>query len=113
MEKKTARESFESSNVEAWYDKVFVKHLVKNIQDVDPGIGAFIFPEVKQIVFYWNKIILHKVWLDEHNTENTSIEEHKKTVADRIRYIKLGLLPIHELQQSAQGFNKNKTGKII
>lgn len=110
---KTARETVKNSKLDTWYDKVFVRNLIKEVQKVDPEVGAMIFPELNQIVFYWKRIIIHKVWMDEYNTEDLKLEDHKKKVADTIRYIKSGLINIHELQAGMVGFNKNKTGKLI
>jgi hypothetical protein len=120
MAREEARE--QAKKLDTFYDKVFVKRVVKAIQDVDPGIGAVIFPtstasenSVAQIIFYWKNIILHKIWLDEKNiaSAEASIAEHQKTVRDRIRMIRLGMIDIRPLQKAVRGFNKKKTGKFL
>lgn len=93
-----ASERIKQKKIETWYDRVFVKHLVKRIQDVDPDIGAIIYPETKIIVFLWRKIIVHKVILDEYNTEEKKIEQHVKEVEDRMRILKLGIIPVTSMR---------------
>lgn len=103
----------EVQKLNTYKDKPFIKALVKGVQKVDPGIGAMIFPEVDEVVFYWKNIIIYKVWLDEYNTTKMTIEGHVKAVSTVVEMIKTGALNITPVQRSMKGFNKNKTGKLL
>ena len=107
------RAAREVKKLNTYRDKPFINSLVKAVQKVDPGIGAMIFPEIDEIVFYWMHIIIYKVWLDEYNTTKMTIENHVKAVTDTVKLIKSGAINIKPIQRSMEGFNKNKTGKIL
>lgn len=96
-DEKLGRDLIKESGVDVWYDKVFVRHLVKKIQDIDPDIGAVLFPESKLVVFFWKRIIIHKVLLNEDQTENLSIDWHVNEVKKVIKMLKLNLIPIRDL----------------
>lgn len=115
QELKTARETIADSTVELWYDKLFVKHLVKKIQDLDVNIGAVIYPELKTIVFLWNKIIIHKAILDEHNTEDTTLDTHVKQAQTKLSLLKSGFIPradMNMIRKEASRLNI-KRGKLL
>jgi hypothetical protein len=87
----------EYKQTENWYDRVFVKNLVKRVQDLDPNIGAILYQDTMMIVFMFDGIILYKVVLNELNTEEISIEEHIKRITQPLRMLKLGLIPAKDL----------------
>lgn len=103
---------FEPQKDKFYYDKLFVKHLVKECQRLDPSVGAVFFPETKQVVFYWNRLIVGKIMLDERNL-GIQPKEHAKKIHDTIRYVKAGLIPVNEIRPRSAGFNRMRTGKIL
>lgn len=90
---------------DAWIDKPFIKVLVNKVQDLDSDIGAFLYPETKQIIFFWKKVIIDKVTLNEYNTDKVSMEEHIKRIRSVLKNLKSGLIPIYPIQKRVEGIN--------
>jgi|SRR6185436_3464552 len=107
-----SREAMADKKPDTYYDGVWVRHFIKDCQDVDPGIGGVLFGK-NILVLFWNRIIIYKVLLDEFNTSEVSIKYHKEQVEKVVRMLKLNMIPLKELRNSAKNFNKNKTGKLL
>ena len=106
-EKELARDVFARSEdaKTAWIDRPFIRSVVKQVQAVDPDIGAFLYPETKQIIFFWKRVIVHKIILNEFNTETLKIEDHVKKVRTVVNGIKMGLIPIYEVKKGVANIN--------
>jgi len=101
-QKKLSRDFFKEKKINTWYDKIWVKYLVKEIQKVDNEIGAFIFPNIKTIAFWYKNIIIYKILLNEENVDKIKIAEHKKKVEQVVRLLKLNLIPLKDLKTAAR-----------
>ena len=99
-------------NKDTYKDQVFIKHLVKKIQDVDEDIGAFIYENTMTVVFFRNNIIIYKVRLDELNTSEISIERHVERVKSICKMIDLNLIPLKQIQGNLGKVN-TKIGKQL
>ena len=91
------RDLIKEKKVDVWYDKVFVRHIVRKVQDIDPDIGAVLFPDQKMIVFFWKRIIIYKILMNQDQTENLTIDYHLNRIKNIIRLLKLNLIPIKTL----------------
>jgi hypothetical protein len=109
----SARETFQSKKQDTWMDKTFVRIIVREIQKIDSDIGAFLFPETKTLLFFYKKIIIYKLTLNELNTEEIDIASHVKKVRATLHLIKIGAIPLYDIVPRMVGFNKNKTGKKL
>lgn len=88
---------------DTYNDKIYVKHLVKSIQDVDPDIGAFIYETTNTVVFFRNNIIIYKVRMDEFN-QSKDPKWHAEKVKTICRMIDINMIPLKQL--------KNNLGKV-
>jgi len=91
------RDLIKEKKIDVWYDKVFVKHLVKKVQDIDPDIGAVLFPDQKLIVFFWKRIIIYKILMTKEQTNDLTIDYHLDKIRNVIRLLKLNLIPVKTL----------------
>lgn len=94
---------------DAWVDKPFVRALIKECQGVHESIGAHLYPHLKLIVFWYKGIIIHKVFMNEDQTENITIEEHRKAIERRIEIINMGLIPPADMMQMMKNSQNLKT----
>jgi hypothetical protein len=101
-----AEEVFGSKKVETYYDRVFVRHLVKKFQRVDPQIGAQWYPHIQCVVFWYNGVIVYKVMLTEHNVDDVSIAKHIEKVTLAIRMLKTDRNLYARLRDLAKESNK-------
>ena len=101
-----SRDMVSEKNLDLQYDKVFVKHLVKEIQKLSPEIGAYIFEKSKMVVFWMQtsagNVIIYKVLLDKNNVNDISPEEHAKRCETIVRLLKLNMVPLKELNTAAK-----------
>ena len=98
----------DQKKLDVWYDRVFVRVLIKSIQKLDTDIWARVYPDTKLIVFFRRNIIFYKVLMTEENIDKTSIAEHVKKASKTLRVIKLGLIPAKDMAgigQSMRDFN--------
>jgi hypothetical protein len=84
----TAAETFASKKLDTQYDKVFVRHLVKNFSKLSPDLGAVFYPHTQTIAFWYNGFIIYKLLLDQFNLDATSMEEHLKRCWAALTYVK-------------------------
>ena len=108
-----SRETVESKKLDVWYDKPFVRAIVKEAMKLSPNLAAMMFAEQKMVIFLYKRVIVYKVLLDKYNTEGVSIEDHIKKLKNVMKMVDLNLVPIRRLQTDAAGLNKNKTGIIL
>lgn len=110
---KASREYFgeKEKKLDTQTDKLFIEHLTKQVQRFEPEVGSFYFPHIKTLVFYWRKIIIHKLMLNELNIEQIPMKKHISDIQRTIRMIDMGLIPLQDLQRGVQGFNTKKTAK--
>ena len=109
MREKSSREVVEEKQPEVWYDRAFVRALQKSLAKHLPEVGAMIFEEQKIIVFFYRRVIIHKILLDEFNTQD--VERHVNLMRKIVTRIKLGAINIKPLVQPR--LNERKTGKAL
>jgi len=99
-------------NVE--FDPTFCKYLIREIQRLSPDIGAVIFKDTKQIVFFYKNIIIYKVLMNALNIEEIKISEHKEKVKTILKMLDLNMIPLKDLQNCRKGIRgiNLKLGKI-
>ena len=110
---KLARDVVAEKKQDLWYDKVFVKHFVKKVQELDENIGAMIYPDTFLLAFVYNGIIIYKISLNKENVEDISIEKHLRNIRRTLGFIRTGLIPattINNIKASPKGL---KHGKIL
>lgn len=113
---KSARQYFQDKKHKTYYDKVFVKLLVKKVQKMNPEVGAFIFPDQLMLVFFYRKIIIDKIILNEENLERIPFENHVTRIKEIIKMLSENKIPLYDMQQlqaANKGFNSRKTGHIV
>lgn len=113
---KLAREVVAEKKQDLWYDKLFVKHFVKKVQDLDEEIGAVLYPDTFLLVFVYKGVIIYKVTLNKENVEDISIEKHLKNIRRTLGFIRTGIVPvttaINNIKANPKGLN-TKFGKIL
>jgi hypothetical protein len=92
--------------VDTYYDKTFVRHLVKQFQKVEPQIGAQWYPHIQCVVFWYNGVIVYKVMLTEYNVDEVSIKSHIEKVTLAIQMLKTDKNLYSRLRDLAQKSNK-------
>jgi len=104
-----------TKKAETYYDRVWIKHLIKEIQKLDSSVWAVIYKELKMIIFMTGKIMFYKVMMTENNMEKIKIQQHKERASQILRLLKLNLVPIKELSIAQRGSAKLNfdSGKII
>ncbi len=106
----TAREYVKDKNIDMWYDKIYVKHLIKEMQKLDSGIGAILYPETKIIIFLWDGIIVHKMLLNEYNQDTLNIKDHVEETRKIIHAMQSGIIPastMNSVRKQAAKLNLN------
>lgn len=115
---KSSREYFEEKKKELdpFYDKVYLKYFIRQVQKISPDIGAIYFPETYQLIFFYKNVIIYKIILNKNNIEDISVERHLKNIRNIYLMLKNNLIvvdKIPQLKNIKQNFNKRKTGKIL
>jgi hypothetical protein len=108
MEEILGRDLIKKNKIDVWYDKVFVRHIVKKIQSVDPNIGAVLYPDQKLIVFFYKRIIIYKILMNEEQTEKFPLNYHIEQIKKIIRLLKLNMIPIRELKTARSNIKNLK-----
>jgi hypothetical protein len=110
-----ASERIKNKGIDLWYDKPFVKILVKKVQELDPNIGVIMYPETKMVVFLRDKLIVYKLYLDEHNTTKVTIEQHIEKIKNMIDALDRGLIFVKSLKDAQKEAKKLniKRGKTL
>jgi hypothetical protein len=112
---KLSRDLVAEKNEDIFLDNIFVKFLAKEICDLDPDIGAFIFPSTKIIIFMRDGLIIYKVRLNEMNVSEMTPLQHKVEALKILGYLDSGLIPqkdLNNLRKAASGL-KLKLAKSI
>jgi hypothetical protein len=115
----SARQIFDQkkNEVDAFYDKPFLRSFIRAVQKINPDIMAIYFPETYQLVFVYRWVIIYKIILNKTNLEDISVDLHLKNIRDIIRMLRNNILPsksVSALQQNMRkNFNKFKTGKLL
>jgi len=109
MEKEVlGRDLIKENKVDVWYDKVFVRHLIRKVQDIDPDIGAVLYLDQKLIVFFYKRIIIYKILMNEEQTEKIPLEYHLEQIRKIIKLLKLNLIPIRVLKTARSNIKNLK-----
>jgi hypothetical protein len=100
---------------ELWYDKLFVKHIVKQVQKQLPEVGIIMYQDKMIMVFMYDNIILHKLYLDQYNTETMKIEDHIEQMKTRLNLLKKGFIPVSTLRDIRKNISRLNInhGKIM
>ncbi|MEM5785014.1 MAG: hypothetical protein QW469_00545 [Candidatus Aenigmatarchaeota archaeon] len=101
---KTSRELI--AEIDTYYDKPFVKVLIKKIQDLDPDIGAVIALDKKLLVFIKNEMVIYKVILDKENMENIPMETHIERVKSVLNLLKSGFVIPSQFKKNFKKINQ-------
>ena len=72
------KDRIKQGKLDVFEDKIFIKHLTKEIKSIHPDIQVIFYKEQKMVCFIWRGIIFYKVLLDEYNTETIPPKEHKQ-----------------------------------
>jgi hypothetical protein len=102
------RDIIKENKVDTYRDKVFIRQLVKRVRNIDPDIGAIFYPESNLIVFFWRRVIIHKVLLNEDQIDNLGLEYHINHIQKVVQMLKLGLLPIKEIKKARNNIKRLK-----
>ncbi len=109
---KTAAEYMEDKKFDMYYDKVFVRHLIKQFQKLSPDLGAVFYPHTQQVLFWYNGLIVYKVRLDEYNTSETSLAKHYEKCKMALTMIDANP-ELRERLQAAMSRTNKKIGKLL
>ena len=84
-------------------DLTWSKYLVNEIQTLSPYIGAVIFKDSRQVVFFYKNIIIYKVLMNELNIQDIKFKEHKEKVRTILKMIDLDFIPLKDLNECRKG----------
>ena len=107
-----AAETFQSKKMDTQYDKVFVRHIVRNFAKLCPDMGAVFYPLTQTIAFWYNGFIIYKLMLNEFNLDQTSMEEHLKRCWAALTYVKEHPEFQERMRIAVKLINK-KSGKLL
>jgi hypothetical protein len=113
-EEKLARDIIKNKE-DNWYDKVFVKYFVKKVQDLDPDVGAIVYPDTFQLVFVWKGVIIYKITLNKLNVEDISVDKHIEKLKSTLIMLRMGMVSATVMQniKNAPVKLNTKRGKIL
>jgi hypothetical protein len=88
-----------TKKLDTYFDRPFIKSLIKEIKKIDSSVWAVVYKELKMIIFLTGNIVFYKVMLTEQNIDQITIKQHRERAEKIFRLIKLNLVPIRELGQ--------------
>lgn len=94
---------------DTYTDKIFIKHLVKRVQDLDDDVSAYIYPDVNIVVFLRNGVVFHKVVLDKFNMSDVNLDWHVKRAETSLRLLRSGLIGAATMSQARNESKKLST----